>query len=169
MGKGHFFVQLTREETLRLGAFIKETPSGRVHRRAQAIWFSCQGQTVQQIAQLLAVSERSVWNWLAAYRKEGLKGLPDKPIPGRKPCLTPQQQAKLVAITRQSPATAGLSGYTWNCRLLRQWLQKTFHIHLSDEWVRQILLKHGLRFRRPKLVLTSPDPAYTPKKRRLTA
>lgn len=168
MEKRHVFMQLSRDETVRLRVFIKETPSSRVHRRAQAIWFSCRGETVQQIAQLLAVSERSVWNWFAAYRKHGLKGLRDKPIPGRTPSLTPRQEGKLVAITRQSPATAGLSGYTWNCRLLSEWLRKALHVHLSDEWVRQILLKHGLRFRRPKLVLTSPDPGYAQKKRRLT-
>ena len=168
MEKRYVFMRLDEKERTQLKEFIKQAPSQRVRTRAQAIWFSSQGQTVQEIAKLLSVSERSVWNWFAACRRHGLKGLCDKPIPGRTPSLSPRQEAELVAITRQSPASVGMSGYTWNCLSLSKWLRKTFHITLSDEWVRQILLRHGLRFRRPKLVLTSPDPDYAQKKRRLT-
>ena len=167
MGRRHVFVQLSEEDMTAVSEFIKEAPSNRVRTRAQAVWFSSQGQTVQAITALLSVSERAVWKWFDAYQKGGLEALRDKPRHPRKRKLSPRQEAKLVAITRQSPATAGLSGYTWNCRLLSEWLQKALHVHLSDEWVRQILLKHGLRFRRRKLVLTSPDPAYAQKKRRL--
>jgi len=168
MGKCRIFMRLTLAEAAAIQAFIRKPPSAPARLRAQAIWFSSQGHPVKEIAKLLAVTERSVWNWFEAYRTGGLDGLRDKPIPGRRPSLNSQQEAELVAITRQSPASVGMSGYTWNCRLLSEWMGESFHLHLSDEWVRQILLKHGLRFRRPKLVLTSPDPAYTQKKRRLT-
>jgi len=168
MGKCRVFMRLTPAEAAAVRAFIRKPPSGPARLRAQAIWFSSQGHPVKEIAKLLSVAERSVWNWFDAWRRQGLNGLRDKPIPGRPASLSPQQQAQLVAITRQPPASVGMSGYTWNCRLLSEWVGKTFHVTLTDEWVRQILLKHGLRFRRPKLVLTSPDPAYAQKKRRLT-
>lgn len=167
MGKSHVFVQLTAVQGKRLKAFLKKAPGERARRRAQAIWFSSQGQPVREIAKLLSVSERSVRSWLAAWRKEGLDGLRDKPIPGRPPRLSDEQTAQMVEITRQSPATVGLKGHTWNCRLLSQWVEDTFHVRLSDEWVRRLLIRHGMRFRRPKLVLTSPDPDYARKKGRL--
>jgi transposase len=168
MGKSHVFVQLTRKQAASLKAFLKKPPGERARRRAQAIWFSSQGQPVREIAKLLSVSERSVRSWLAAWRKEGLDGLRDKAIPGRSPSLSPEQAAEMVEVTRQSPASVGLDGHTWNCRLLSEWVDDTFHVRLSDEWVRQLMLRHGMRFRRPKLVLTSPDPDYARKKGRLT-
>lgn len=168
MGRRHVFVQLSEKEASALSDFVKQAPSNRVRTRAQAVWFSSQGQTVQQITALLSVSERAVWKWFDAYRKGALESLRDKPRRPRKRKLSPQQEEQLVAITRQAPNTVRMSGYTWNCRLLSEWLRKTFHVHLSDEWVRRILLKHNLRFRRPKLSLTSPDPAYAQKKGRLT-
>jgi transposase len=168
MGKSHVFVRLTAAQAKGLKAFLRNPPGERARRRAQAIWFSWQGQPVRKIARLLSVSERSVQTWLAAWRKEGLDGLRDKPIPGRSPSLRPDQAASMVEVTRQSPATVGLEGHTWNCRLLSEWVDDTFHVRLSDEWVRQLMIRHGMRFRRPKLVLTSPDPGYARKKGRLT-
>ena len=168
MGRSHVFVRLTPSQAKGLKAFLKKPPGERARQRAQAIWFSSQGQPVRKIARLLSVSERSVRKWLAAWRGEGLDGLRDKPIPGRPARFTPAQAAEMVKVTRQSPATVGLEGHTWNCRLLSEWVDDTFHVRLSDEWVRRLMIRHGMRFRRPKLVLTSPDPDYARKKGRLT-
>ncbi len=168
MGKSHVFARLTAAQAKGLKAFLRKPPGERARRRAQAIWFSSQGQPIGKIARLLSVSERSVQSWLSAWRQEGLSGLRDKPIPGRSPSLNPDQAAEMVEVTRQSPATVGLEGHTWNCRLLSEWVDDTFHVRLSDEWVRRLMIRHGMRFRRPKRVLTSPDPDYARKKGRLT-
>lgn len=168
MGKCHVFVRVTPAQAAVLKAFLKKPPGERARRRAQAIWFSSQGQSVQKIAKLLSVSERSVRSWFAAWRKQGLDGLRDKIIPGRPSCLSHEKAAEMVEVTRQSPASVGLTGHTWNCRRLSEWVDDTFHVRLSDEWVRRLMLRHGMRFRRPKLALTSPDPDYARKKGRLT-
>ena len=169
MARAYVFMELGEGEAEVLQAFIKEVPKHRERTRAQAIWFSAQGRTVQEITELLSVTERAVRMWFAAYRRGGLEALRDRPYPRRRTRLSPQQEDQLVAVTRQAPKTVGVEGTIWNCRLLRDWLAQTFHVQLSQEWVRCILRTHGLRFRRPKLTLTSPDPDYARKKGRLTA
>lgn len=169
MARAYVFMEVGHEGAEALKAFIKEAPSHRERTRAQAVWFSAQGRTVQEIRQLLSVTERAVRIWFAAYRRGGLEALRGRPYPRRRTRLSPQQENQLVAVTRQAPRTVGVEGTTWNCRLLRDWLDQTFHVQLSQEWVRCILRKHGLRFRRPKLTLTSPDPDYARKKGQLTA
>jgi transposase len=169
MARSHVFLELGEDDAAAVKSFVKEATSHRQRTRAQAVWFSAQGRTVQEITQLLSVTERGVRKWFTAYRRGGLAALRNKAYPRRRTRLSPQQEEQLVAITRQAPSTAGLQGTTWNCRLLRDWLAQTFHVQLSQEWVRCILRQHGLRFRRPKLTLTSPDPDYAQKKGRLTA
>lgn len=169
MARAYVFMELGEGEAKALKAFIKEAASHRERTRAQAVWFSAQGRTVKEITHLLSVTERGVRKWFAAYRQGGLKALHNKPYPPRRTRLSRQQEEQLVALTRQAPSTVGLEGTAWNCRLLRDWLAQTFHLQLSQEWVRCILRKHGLRFRRPKLTLTSPDPDYARKRGRLTA
>lgn len=77
----HFFIRLNPSEEHALNLFLKGgyKPHGlRARRRAQAVWFSHEKMTVQQIAQRLKVSERHVWNWLKVYQEKGLAGLKGK-------------------------------------------------------------------------------------------
>ena len=100
MGKCHVFVRVTPAQAAVLKAFLKKPPGERARRRAQAIWFSSQGQSVQKIAKLLSVSERSVRSWFAAWRKQGPDGLRDKIIPGRPSCLSHEKAAEMVEVRR---------------------------------------------------------------------
>lgn len=165
MASSKVFGKLSEEQRGQLKEFIKGSRSHRERRRAQAVLFSHRGVAQKEAAVLLGVRERSIQRWLKAYREGGLGGLKDKERPGRKSKICGQYGGKLAAITRQSPESIGMAGGSWNCRMLSEWLEGTCHVRVSDEWVRQILLRHGLRFRRAKLKLTSPDPEYAQKKR----
>ena len=75
------YIRLNPVKTRELKAFLAGgySPYGlRTRRRAQAIWFSNQGQTVTQIAHQLRTSKRSVWKWFKTYQQKGLDGLKGK-------------------------------------------------------------------------------------------
>jgi len=165
MGRSSVLVELTGAQESRLKEFIKGSRSHLERRRAQAVLFLHGGMLEREAAELVGVSERAVRRWLRVWRREGLAGLKDRKRPGRESRIMRQYGEKLVTITRQSPESVGMKGGSWNCRMLCQWLEGTFHVKVSDEWVRQILLRHGLRFRRARLKLTSPDCEYAQKKR----
>jgi len=165
MGRSKVLIELGRQEEKKLKEFIKDSRSHRERQRAQAVLFLHGGMPERETGLFVGASERSVRRWLNSYRREGVAGLEDKKRPGRKSKICRQYGEKLAAITKQSPASVGMTGGSWNCRMLCQWLEGTFHVRVSDEWIRQILLRHGLRFRRAKLKLTSPDPEYAQKKR----
>jgi len=61
MGCGVLFVkQLTGEELELLEKLLRHVQSNRMRDRYQTIWFSHLGKSVQEIAELLNVSEESV-------------------------------------------------------------------------------------------------------------
>ena len=77
----HSFIKLTPERAKELSTFLSGGYSGyglRARRRAQAVWFSYQGMTVDQITQRLKVCKASVWKWLKVYQEKGLNGLKGK-------------------------------------------------------------------------------------------
>jgi len=77
----HSFIKLTPEQAKELGTFLAGGYSKyglRARRRAQAIWFSNKGKTVEQIAQRFNKSKRSIWKWFKAYQEKGLDGLKGK-------------------------------------------------------------------------------------------
>ena len=52
-------------------------------RRRLAVAMTLDGETPEQVADLLRVSERSVWRWLGAFREQGDAGLLTRPGQGR--------------------------------------------------------------------------------------
>lgn len=58
------------------------------------------GKSRTDIAKYLKVSRGSVNNWVAAYLKEGLTGLEEKPRSGRPPFITTKQKEELAAYIK---------------------------------------------------------------------
>jgi transposase len=75
MGCGVLFVkQLTGEELELLQRLLRHVQSSRMRDRYQAIWFSHLGKSVQEIAELLKVSEESVRRWFHIFEEGKMEG-----------------------------------------------------------------------------------------------
>lgn len=64
---------------------VRRRAVGRVSQRAHIVLLSARGSTVQQVAEIFAVGEDVVRDWLHRYQREGPTGLDDRPrarIPG---------------------------------------------------------------------------------------
>ena len=73
----------------------KKTTNGQLRTRYLALYHFKNGQSRTQIAKYLGVARGSVNTWVTNYLSHGIKGLEDKPKPGRPNLLTPFQQAAL--------------------------------------------------------------------------
>jgi len=128
----------------------REPPDWQARRRAQAIWYSSQGKSVQEISQHYGYAKSAVWSWFAAYRRSGVKGLLSRPVSKR---LTQLQRAKLWQMKRQtlassprlwrgslSAATTSRSGKErWTYQRLAQWVEKNWGITISPRRLGQLL------------------------------
>jgi transposase len=59
-------------------------------RRCLAVQRVVEGYSTEEVADFLGVAPRSVWRWLAVFRRKGAKGLVarPRPAPGSRPKLT---------------------------------------------------------------------------------
>jgi len=81
MTRPYSFIKLTSEQAKELSIFLAGgfAPYGlRARLRAQAIWFSHKGETVEQISRRFNKSKRSIWKWFKLYQQKGLEGLKGK-------------------------------------------------------------------------------------------
>lgn len=132
------------------------------------IWLSAeQGLKVPQIALIVRESEATVLRWLKRYLAEGLEGLHDAPRPGRPAQITEAYQAELLAAVRRRPRSLGLPFSLWTLQRLVDSLAERTGIRVSDETVRRALKHAGIVLSRPQHKISSPDPDYAVKKRRL--
>jgi transposase len=122
---------------------------------------------VPQIAAIVRESEATVLRWLKRYRAEGLEGLHDAPRPGRPSPMTAVYKAELLTAVRRRPRSLGLPFSLWTLQRLVDYLAEETGIRVSDETVRRALKHADIVLSRPQHKISSPDPEYAVKKRRL--
>jgi transposase len=136
---------------------VRRRAVGRVSQRAHMVLLSARGYTVQQIAEIFAVGEGVVREWLHRYQRSGLTGLDDRPRPGRPPR---DRLARHIVDTQasQSPRAVGLVQTCWTVGLLAAFLLARFRLPLSPTSVRRHLKVGGWRWARPRLAPATQAP-----------
>ena len=162
-----FVKQLTGEELELIEKLLRHVQSNRMRDRYQTIWFSHLGKSVQEIAELLNVSEESVRKWVHIFEEDGFEGLVDDARSGRPPKATSGYVGRLLELVHISPLLADYPRTTWTLSLLAGHMERETGVGLSGERIRQILLENGMRFRRAKLRVVSDDPLYEKKRMRI--
>jgi transposase len=167
-----FVRTLTADERQQLQARLRSADAFTL-RRCQIVLASAAGQTPALIARNLGCTPRCVRNAIHAWAQDGLACLHEKssrPITAH-PLLDATFDEPLRHLLHQSPRTLGKRCSTWTLALLaevcfeRGWTPR----RLSIETIRQAIHRLDISWRRAKHWITSPDPAYARKKKRVTA
>jgi transposase len=149
------------------------SPDAFTVRRCQILLASSGGAAPSAIARQLGCTARTVRNAIHAFTHEGLDCLKEKssrPHSAR-PFLGAAYTEALKELLHHSPRTLGQPTSLWTLDLVaevchgRGWTPRP----LTGEAVRVALKRLGIRWRRAKHWITSPDPAYARKKKPATA
>ena len=156
------------EQIAALDKVYRTSKDRRLGQRAQIVLLAAeQGMVAAMIGQIVRLNEESVRKWLKRYEAEGIEGLKDDPRPGVEPIVTEEYQTKLVAAVRRRPRSMGLPFSLWTLQRLADYMAQETGIRVSDETVRRYLALSGIVLSRPQHKVSSPDPEYVVKKRRL--
>lgn len=151
-----------------LHVLYRTTKDVRLRTRAQMILLAAeQGMTAPAIAQIVRENEQTVRNWLKRYSAEGLEGLHDAPRLGAPKKVTPAYVAQLCEVVRLRPRSLGLPYSLWTLARLADYMAEHTGIRIEAETVRVYLKEADIVLSRPQHKITSPDPEYQVKKRRL--
>jgi transposase len=153
MSQPFFVRRLTRAERNQIHKLRKRPPNHAVFLRAQAVHFSSQRLTAEQIAAIVARNRSTVYRWLKAFDAKGLAGLWPGKSPGRPPVADAEFQAALRRAVEQNPRDLGYPFTRWTVDLLTEHLRRTTHVQVSVSTVRGVLKRLDYRYGRPKLDL----------------
>lgn len=138
-------------------------------RRCQIILASARGERAPAIGRSLGCSEQTVRNALHAFNQAGTAALREG---SARPhtihaAFDATGAERLRALLHRSPRECGHPTSVWTLDLLAETAEREglTATRVSGETVRATLARLGLRWRRAKGWITSPDPAYTQKKR----
>jgi transposase len=156
-------LELTGSEREALERAKASEPRLRQWRRYQAVLLLAAGQAPGAVATALGCAVSSVYNWAAAWRREGLPGLREGDHGGGQPVLDAAGEALVVGLLAADPQALGHHATGWTVPLLRTELARQGYAP-SERTLRRVLHRLGYRWKRPKFVLGRPDPAAAEKR-----
>ena len=134
---------------------------------------SATGQTTTTIARTLRCDDQTVRNAIHAFNTTGLVALtPGSSRPHTDPTIFDgARRQRLRALLHQSPRTFGKPTSVWTLELAAEvsFAAGITAERVCGETIRQAILRLGVRWKRAKQWITSPDPEYARKKARATA
>lgn len=161
-------IQLTEEQIEELDRLYQTTGDVRLHVRSQIVLLAGeQHLKVPEIAGLVRKNEQTIRNWLQRYIAEGINGLQDRPRSGAPRKVSDAYREQVVEVVRQRPRSLGQSFSTWTLQRLVDYMAQETGGRVSPDTVRLILKDAEIVLSRPQLKVSSPDPEYQVKKRRL--
>jgi transposase len=163
-----FLRVITDDEKNFLYNLIDETDKGSNY-RAKIILLKDEGYTVPEIRMAINHHDTNIRKWIHRFNEKGIEGIISK-IHIHKPIrITDDLEKKIVKIATKNPRKDyGLPFSTLSLRILAGYVSKEINMvdSISHTEIRNILLKHGIRYRKSKMTLgTSTDPEYYLKKR----
>jgi Transposase and inactivated derivatives len=159
---------LSEKQKVDLDELYRKTEVPRVRTRAQMVLLSAEKKLkVDEIADIVRESSVTVLRWLHRYIADGIQGLMDAPRVGRSSILTDEFRKRLLEVVRRRPRSLDLEFSMWTLQRLADFMAEDTGIRVSTETIRRALAKEDIVFSRPQHTISSPDPEYQVKKRRL--
>lgn len=161
---------LSEAEQKQVEELYHRTKDVRLRTRAQMVLLSGEQQLkADEIAQIVRESRETVLRWLKRYLAEGIEGLQDAPRSGRPRRTTEGYRQQLLEAVRRRPRSLGLEYSMWTLPRLADYMAEQSTIRVSADTVERILAQADIVLSRPQHTISSPDPEYRVKKRRLKA
>jgi transposase len=137
--------------------FMLHASSAKERCRAQAVLWLAEGESVEQIAELLHVSRQTVYNWTERFeQRQGLdlgSRLADAPRQGRPPTALGIIDPLIAEVIDGDPRDLGYHSTVWTAPLLGEYLKQMHGIAVSRKSVSSAIARLGIRWKRPRYQL----------------
>ena len=147
-------VMLNTRQRSELATFMLHTPSAKERCRAQAVLWLAEGETVDQVAELLHVSRQTVYNWVERFeQRQGLdlrSRVADAPRDGRPPTALGIIDPLIAEVIGLDPRDLGYHSTVWTAPLLREYLEQVHGVAVSRKSVSLTIARLGMRWKRPR-------------------
>lgn len=108
-----------------------------------------EGWSPAETAAFLGVHVETVRKWVRKHKADGDSGLDGTPHPGRKPFLTPDQEAEVLGWPTQKPTDFGFRTELWTAARVAQLIDETFGVAFHPSYLREWLTKRNCTPQKP--------------------
>lgn len=145
---------LSYRERVKLESYSLEARSADEYRRAQALLWLDDGESVQEVAERLKVSRQSIYNWAMRFEARSdldlSARLSDAERSGRPRTAHGIIDPLIVEVIDRKPEELGYQSGVWTAPLLSEYLWKFHRIEVSYKSVSFAIERLGIRWKRPR-------------------
>jgi transposase len=157
-------IQLSPRARAILEGIARQDANGRHVRRAQALLWLDQGESVQTVADRLFVTRQMLYQVVERYEARlhlpVIERIQDDARSGR-PATKREATTEVIAcLLAHPPADYGYRGQVWTVPMLRTQVARQAHLALSDDTIERALEDLRYSCKRPRLVLARRDPHW---------
>lgn len=161
---------LTSGEIAALQHLHRSTKDAHVRSRCDMILWSNEGLSAPQISHRVRYSRETVVRHIKRYEAEGIKGVLNKPRPGRPPRVTPAYLQHLEECVDQQPRDMGLTFSNWTTENLASYMAEQTGIQIGARQMENYLKAQRWRLRRPvRTIKHHQDPLQVAEKKTAAA
>ena len=147
-------IVLSEQMLWELEDFLLRTSLAKERCRAQALVWLAEGESPQEVAQLLSVRRQTIYNWAKRFvSREGWdleERLSDAPRSGRPPTALGIIDPLIGEVIDQAPGELGFRSTQWTAPLLAEYLKRRHGIKVSRKSVALALDRLQIRWKRPR-------------------
>jgi transposase len=157
--------KFTARDRRRLADALKLTREARHYKRLQAVLLVAGGKSVNEVARLTGATRQSVYNWARRYAgRRRADALRDTARAGRPRAASDLTDERVLEELRRDPLALGYSTQVWTVALLARHLSGRCGCAVTPRTLRRRMRAAGLRWKRPRYVLTGRD-EHAPQKK----
>ena len=131
----------------------------RLVKRIHAPLAIADGMAVREVAQMLALGEQTVRDYLNAFLWRGVTSVVYQRPPGRPAKLTKTQRQALAALIEAGPQAAGYASGCWSATMLQDLIQRHFGVEYHPHYICTLLHNLGFSYQKACFVSDHLDEA----------
>ena len=149
-----FDFTLTESDLEIISKAINKDKWTEVRQRAMGLRLLHEGHKPKEVADIMSVSQPTVYGWYHRWQENGLESLANRPKSGRPRKADEAYVALLAQVIEQDPQELEYTFTVWTAKRLRLHLEKETGTLLGNTQFKALLKENGFVYRRPKHDLT---------------
>lgn len=128
----------------------KQEDDPKIRDRILGIIMIEKGMKKQEIADLLSITDVTLWRWTKNYNEKGINGLVDEERSGRNSKLSSEEKEDLKQTLKRKPKEQGYDKEAWSTKLVLHHIKKEYGVEYHPRYIQDFLRDLGFELKKPR-------------------
>ncbi len=136
-------------------------------KKATAIMLANEGKTLVEIMESTHMAVRTIFRWLSNFNRDHLDSIKTHIKAPNREIIKAERQTRVIDILHKLPTLYDINRTSWTLEAIAEAYEKEYKTPISHAQIHAVIRNAKYSWRHARMVLTSPDPEYKTKVKRI--